>query len=47
MLRARKWKATTVGTWEKSRTCRRVKVPVLGRGEEEGWVSIEYSLCHS
>ena len=22
----------------------RIKVPVLGRGEEEGWATIEYSL---
>ena len=36
MLRAGEWKATTEGTWEKIWTHRRDKVPVLGRGEEEG-----------
>ena len=47
MLRAGEWKATSEGTWEKSRTHRRDKVPVLGRGVKEGWATIEYSLCHS
>jgi len=36
MLRAGEWKATTEGPWEKIWTHRRDKVPVLGRGEEEG-----------
>ena len=44
MLRAGEWKATTEGTWEKSWTRRRDKVPVLGRGEKEGQAAIEYSL---
>ena len=26
---------------------RRDKAPVLGRGEEEGWATIKYSLCPS
>ena len=46
-LRAKERKATTEGTWEKSWICRREKVPVLGKGEEEGWAAIEYSLCPS
>ena len=33
--------------WEKSWICRRDKVPVLGRGEEDGWATIEYSPHHS
>lgn len=41
MLRAAEWKATTEGTWEKVWTHRRDKVPVLGRGEKEGWTTIE------
>ena len=45
MLRAGEWKAKTEGTWEKIWTCRRDKVPLLGRGEEEGWATIEYSMC--
>ena len=45
-LRAGEWKATTEGTWEKSWTHRRNKAPVLGRREEEGWATIEYSLHH-
>ena len=28
------------GTQEKVRTCRRGNVPLLGRGEEEGWAAI-------
>ena len=44
MLRAGEWKATAEATWEKVWTCRRDKVPLLGRGEEEGWVTIENSL---
>ena len=47
MLRAGKWKATSEGTWEKSWICRRDKAPVLGRGEEKGWATIEYSPHHS
>ena len=47
MLRAGGWKATSEGTQEKSWVCRRDKVPVLGRGEEEGWATIEYSAHHS
>ena len=43
-LRAGEWKATTEGTWEKVWTHRRDKVPVLGRGEEEGRATVEYSL---
>ena len=46
-LRAGELKATSEGTWEKSWICSRDKVPVLGRGEEEGWATIEYPLCHS
>ena len=44
--------ATSEGTWEKSWVYHREKVPVLGRGEEEGWATIEYphatvsSLAH-
>ena len=47
MLRAREWKATKDRTWGKVWACRRDKVPVLGRGEEEGRTAIEYSLCPS
>ena len=47
MLRAGGWKATSEGTWEKSWNCRRDKASVLGRGEEEGWATIEYSPQHS
>ena len=43
----KKKKATTEGTWEKSWTHRRDKVPVLGRGEEKGRAAIEYSLSPS
>ena len=32
------------GTWEKVQTCRRSKVPLLGRGEEEGRATIGNSL---
>ena len=46
-LRAGGWKATSEGNWEKSYICRRDKVPVLGRGEKEGWATIEYSPHHS
>ena len=46
-LRAGEWKATSEGTWEKSWICRRDKAPMLGRGEEEGWATIEYSPHHS
>ena len=46
MPRAREWKATTEGNWE-IWTRRRNKAPVLGKGEEEGWATIEYSLCLS
>lgn len=47
MLRAGEWKATTTtGTWEKVWTCRRDKMPLLGRGEE-GQAAIEYYLCPS
>ena len=46
-LRAGEWKVASEGTWEKSWICRRHKAPVLGRGEEEGWATIEYSPCHS
>lgn len=42
-LRAGVWKATIEGIWEKIWTCRRDKVPVLGRGEE-GQAALEYSL---
>ena len=31
-------------TQEKIQTCRRGKVPLLGRGEEEGWTTIGNSL---
>ena len=44
MLKAGEWRATTKGTWGKNWTCRRDKAPVLGRGEEEGQATIEYSL---
>ena len=37
----------TEGTWEKIWTHRRDKVPVLGRGEEEGQAAIEYFLSPS
>ena len=47
MLRAREWKATSEGTWQKRWICRRDKVPVLGRVEEKGWATIEYSPHHS
>ena len=47
MLRAGEWKATTEGTREKIWTHRRDKVPVVGRGEEERWASMEYILCPS
>ena len=47
MLRDWGWKATSEGTWEKSWICRRDKTPVLGRGEEEGRATIEYSSRHS
>ena len=47
MLRAGEWKATTEGTWEKSWTHSRDKVPVLGRGEKEEQAAIEYSLSPS
>ena len=43
MLRAGQWKATTEGT-RKVWTHRRDKAPVLGKGEEEGYAAIEYSL---
>ena len=33
------------GIWGKVQTHRRDKVLLLGRGEEEGWASIENSLC--
>jgi len=46
-LRARGWKTTSEGTWEKSWICRRDKAPVLGRGEEKGWAAIECSPHHS
>ena len=46
-LRAGEWKAATEGTWENCWTHRRNKVRVLGRGEDEGWDTIEYSLCNS
>ena len=46
-LRAGGWKATSEGTWEKSWICRRDKAPVLGRGEKEGWATIECSPHHS
>ena len=46
-LRAGGWKATSEGIWEKSWICRRDKASVLGRGEEEGWATIEYSPHHS
>ena len=42
MLRAGEWKATTEGIWEKSWICRREKVPVLGKGEEEGRPASEH-----
>ena len=32
------------GTPEKVQTCRRGKVPLLGRGEWEGWAAIDNSL---
>ena len=44
MLRAGEWKAMAEGTREKVQTCRRDKVPLLGRGEEEGQAAIENSL---
>ena len=44
LLRAGEWKATTEGTREKVWTCRRVKAPLLGSGEEEGQAAIENSL---
>ena len=40
MLRDGEWKVTTEGTW----ICRRDKVPVWGRGEEEAQATIEYPL---
>ena len=43
MLSAGEWNATTEGTWQKSWIYRRDKVPVLGRVEEKGWATIEYS----
>ena len=46
-LRAGGWKATSEGSWEKSWICRRDKAPVLGRGKEKGWATIEYSPHHS
>ena len=47
MLRAGEWKAATKGTQEKVWTHRRDKVPVLGRGEEEGQATTQYTLCPS
>ena len=44
MLRAGEWKAMAEGTWEKIWTCRRGKVPLVGRGEEEGQAPIGNSL---
>ena len=44
---AGEWKATTEGTWKKVQTHRRGKVPLLGRGEEEGPAAIENSLSPS
>ena len=47
-LRAGEWKATAEGTWEKVRTHRRDKEPLLGRVEVKEWVAtIENSLCPS
>ena len=46
MLRAGEWKAITERTWEKSWNCKRHKAPVLWRGEEEWWATIENSLHH-
>ena len=44
-LRAGEWKATAEGTWEKIRTHRRDKAPLLQRGEEKGQATtIENSL---
>lgn len=47
MLRTGEWKAKTEGTWEKVQTLRRDKEPLLERGEEEGRVAIENSMCFS
>ena len=46
-LRAWEWKAMTEGIQENVWTCCRDKAPLLERGEEEGWASIENSLCPS
>ena len=35
------------GTWEKVWSLKRGKVPLLGRGEEEGWAPIGNSLHRS
>ena len=43
-LRAGEWKAMSEGTWDKVQTCRRDKVPLLGKGKEEGRATIENSL---
>ena len=42
--RAGEWKAMEEGKWEKVQTHKRDKVPLRGRGEDEGWTTIENSL---
>ena len=46
-LRAGGWKAVTEGTQEEVWIGRRDKVPLLGRGEKEGWATTENYLCSS
>ena len=41
---AKKWNTMTEGTWEKVWTHRRNKAPLMGRGEEDGWVAIGNSM---
>ena len=47
MPQAKEGNAMSEGTWENGQTRRRGKVPLLGRGEEEGRAAIGNSLCWS
>ena len=47
MPQAEEGNAMEERTQEKIQTCRRGKVPLLGRGEEEGWTTIGNSLCQA
>ena len=44
MLWSGEWNTMAEGTWKKIWVCRRRKVPLLGRGKEEGQITKE-SLC--